>query len=57
MQVEVLRSNDGQFRRRLVADARGAPAVSAAAFPSEPAAQASADAIRAQTAATPEPLP
>jgi uncharacterized protein YegP (UPF0339 family) len=56
MQVEVFRSNGGQFYWRLVADDGIALAVSTAEFTSEPAAQASADAIRAQTA-TPEPLP
>jgi uncharacterized protein YegP (UPF0339 family) len=56
MQVEVFRNNGGQFHWRLVADDGIALAVSTAAFTSELAAQASADAIRAQTK-TPEPLP
>ena len=57
MQVEVFRSNGGQFNWRLVADDGITLAVSAASFTSEPTAQACADAIRAQTAATPEPAP
>jgi uncharacterized protein YegP (UPF0339 family) len=56
MQVEVFRSNGGQFHWRLIADDGTALAVSTAEFASEPAAQASAAAVRAQTA-TPEPLP
>jgi uncharacterized protein YegP (UPF0339 family) len=57
MQVEVFRNNGGQFHWRLVADDGITLAVSAAAFTSEPTAQASADAIRAQTTAIPEPVP
>lgn len=55
MQIEVFRSNGGQFHWRLVADDGITLAVSNVEFASEPAAQASADAVRAQTA-TPEPL-
>jgi len=57
MHVEVFKDNGGQFHWRLVADDGIALAVSVASFTSEPTAQASADAVRAQTAPTPEPVP